>query len=264
LFDYKLELPYEEAVVQNTISSFVVVNREVGFSADSLDDTASIIGAAARSILRRVTHDLDLVGINPRHGPGVVSTGQDPSEKPFFRRRLTKLEKKYPFIEYFHYSRSHTWDRIDQLEALESVEYGQAKLVPVPKDSRGPRLISAEPIENQWIQQGQMSNLVRHLETNEFTKGRINFRDQTVNRDLALQASSDGKLVTLDMKEASDRVSRDLVQYLFHDHLFEYLDASRSPCTLLPDGTSETLNMFAPMGSAISFPWRHSYFGVSV
>jgi hypothetical protein len=82
----------------------------------------------------------------------------------------------------------------------------------------------------------------------------VNFTDQSINRGLALKGSSDFKLVTLDMKEASDRVSLELVKSLFPANWYDALYASRTSGTLLPNGEKVLLKKFAPMGSAVCFP----------
>lgn len=140
------------------------------------------------------------------------------------------------------------------VQCPEVLKAGTARVVLVPKDSRGPRLISMEPLEIQWIQQGQMSVLVDAIETHPLSKGQVNFSNQEVNRSLALEASRHGNLVTLDMKEASDRVSLHLMYMLFPLNWVRALEASRSPETELPCGRILTLNKFAPMGSAVCFP----------
>ena len=251
---YKLELPYTEGMVAKAISQFVDVDKGCSLETEHLDSTSLRILHGARSLLRYITHDLDLRDIVPRHGPGVVSTGETGQEKTWFTRIIAKLEKFYPFTDYFFFNYTHLSDRLDTIPDKAMVPSGVAKLILVPKDSRGPRLISAEPLENQWIQQGQMKNIVHHLETHPLTRGRVNFRDQKVNGSLALAGSRTGEWCTLDMKEASDRVSVDLVKTLFHEHLYQYLDASRSTHTKLPDGSLVELKKFAPMGSALCFP----------
>jgi hypothetical protein len=94
------------------------------------------------------------------------------------------------------------------------------------------------------------------LESYDLTDGQVNFKDQTVNRDLALTGSTfPNSYVTLDMKDASDRVSMWLVEYLFGNvALLDALYATRSAYTRLPDGETVCLNKFAPMGSALCFP----------
>jgi hypothetical protein len=251
---YKLELPYNERTVANAVQSFVEVDNECTVDIGALDDDSLIVLQQARKLVRLITYDLDLVNIHPKHGPGVVSTGETMWEKTHFSRINAKLEKKYPFTEYFFFNYTHLSDRLDVIQDLPEVDSGSAKLVAVPKDSRGPRLISCEPLENQWIQQGQMTKIVDLIEAHPLTKGRVNFTDQTVNGALALEGSKTREWCTLDMKEASDRVSVDLVKYLFHEHIYEYFDASRSTHTELPDGTLHYLKKFAPMGSALCFP----------
>jgi hypothetical protein len=61
---------------------------------------------------------------------------------------------------------------------------------------------------------------------------------------------------TLDLKEASDRVSLALVREVFSQtpDLLRALEATRSSATTLPSGEVVTLKKFAPMGSALCFP----------
>jgi hypothetical protein len=148
---------------------------------------------------------------------------------------------------------SHLSDELGKLvDAVE--DEPAAKVVFVPKDSRGPRLISEEPREFMYIQQGLMAKLYDTVERQPAIAGQIGFTDQTRNQEMAKQASIDGCHATLDLKEASDRVSVELVARLFPANWTECLMASRSLRTILPDGTEVPLNKFAPMGSACCFP----------
>lgn len=251
---YKLEIPYDETTKRRVISDFVATDEALAFRPSRLCGITELIARRARTLVHRVMSGLCHRDIIPRHGPGVVATGEKLWEKNRFTRIYSTLEGVYPVGEYFYYNASHLCDRLDELQAMEVLDAGTAKVILVPKDSRGPRLISCEPLELQWIQQGQMRAIVPHLENHWLTRGHVNFTDQRVNQQLALQASSDGSLATLDMKEASDRVSWELVEYLFPGHWVDALYASRSPRTKLPDGTVVQLNKFAPMGSAVCFP----------
>jgi len=196
------------------------------------------------------THD-----IQPKHGPGAVATGEDPHEKMNFKRIYETVEEVYPFTDYYFYNYSHLCDNLENLEDMEIIPHGIAEIRLVPKDSRGPRIISMEPLEIQWIQQGLLNCIVPHLEQHSSPcSGRVNFTDQSINRDLALTNSFCGMFNTYDMKEASDRVSTWLVKKIFPPPLFRSLNACRSKETLLPSGDRHTLNKFAPMGSAVCFP----------
>jgi hypothetical protein len=105
-----------------------------------------------------------------------------------------------------------------------------------------------------YTQQGLMRLLYQTIETHPLTKGQVNFTDQMVNRQLAERSSRDGSHATIDLKDASDRVTLDLVRLVFPPVWVEAFEACRSEETLLPDGRVVKLNKFAPMGSACCFP----------
>jgi len=225
------------------------VNREV----DKVYPFYTSLAMRARRLLFRALKDLDLRDIKPSHGPGAVATGEQLHEKWTFSQISPRLAEVYPIDEFFFSSLSHVCDRPEQLERIEVCEV-PAKVVLVPKDSRGPRLISEESLSNQWIQQGQMRAIVRHVERHPLTKDNVHFTNQQPNRFGALLGSSSGKFATLDLAEASDRVSVGLVKLLFPGNVCDALMASRSLSTVLPDGRVIKLNKFAPMGSATCFP----------
>lgn len=207
----------------------------------------------ARILLARVFSGFDPTDILPRHGPGVVSTKERLWDKYRFRRINPRINQTYPFDAYFCASPGHVCDSFKTYQDLEEVE-SNAKVILVPKDSRGPRLISCEPLEFQWIQQGLGSAIVRRVESHFLTKWNVHFTDQQPNQFGALLGSSTGRYSTLDLKEASDRVTIGLVRLLFPEPLLGALLNSRSQATTLPDGRVLKLNKFAPMGSALCFP----------
>jgi hypothetical protein len=251
-FLYKLEIPYEEKKTQKVIDLFVRTDSEL----KDLRVPDSKSTNYARCFTTDVFGLFDPRDILPKHGPGSVATGEKPCEKQNFSRIYKAIEAFYPFTEYYAFSLMQVCDSYHLYEDLEVLESGTAKVVLVPKDSRGPRLISCEPLEYQWIQQGLGRGVQSLLETHKLTAGHVNFTDQSVNRELALRSSIDQQWVTLDMKEASDRVSVQLVKKLFRDTpvLLDALMATRSTATKLPDGSEVQLNKFAPMGSSLCFP----------
>jgi hypothetical protein len=253
---YKLELPIDAKQADEVINSFKTVDRDLGRELKIQDPTMQWIVRQASVLVKRVVAGTDPRGafFAPRHGPGAVATGEKIYEKSVFRRFYRKLHEEFPYEEYFFYSSTHLCDELQAFLSLEEKETGTAKVVLVPKDSRGPRLISCEPLEYQWVQQGLMKSLVKAITSNPLTKGHVNFDDQTVNQDLALKASQGQPWVTLDMKEASDRVSLALVETLFPEPWKSCLIAARTTSTRLPSGEVLPLNKFAPMGSAICFP----------
>jgi hypothetical protein len=84
----------------------------------------------------------------------------------------------------------------------------------------------------------------------------MNFTDQSVNQSLALNSSLSGEWATLDMKDASDLLSVDLVERIFRlkPGLLDALLGCRSSETELPSGKLMRLKKFAGMGSATCFP----------
>lgn len=250
-FSYKLAVPHTSKQEEETLSNFEHVDSELPefVSEDS-------VLRHARSFVSSVFGLFDPHDIIPRHGPGSVATGEKSWEKHVFSRLYEKLEAAYPFTEYNVYNLSQVEHRPEYLESLEVLKDGTAKVVLVPKDSRGPRIISCEPLEYQWIQSGLGDKIKCHLESHRLTKGHVNFRDQEVNRRFALLGSTGSGHVTLDMKEASDRVSVGLISYLFADcpTLLRCLIAARTSRTRLPNGKEVVMKKFAPMGSGLCFP----------
>jgi len=253
---YKLNIPYHENQNKKVLNEFVETDRSLPRITARFGDgqTQAVIKQARRLISRVLCNACPLSGI-PKHGPGAVSTGELSPEKHLFSRLYKRLESVYKIDHWFYLNTSHLAEDFEHLQSLQPLKAGCAKVVLVPKDSRGPRLISCEPLEYQWIQQSQMTTLVDVIESHPLTKGHVNFRDQSVNGRLALEGSTGSyPWVTLDMKEASDRVSLRLVYSLFPSNWFAALYASRSSHTLLPDGTKVRMKKFAPMGSAVCFP----------
>lgn len=254
---YKLELPYSESTKAQVLETFETTDASLAEPV-VLDPLLKRVMVRANRLICRVLANANPLDIVPKHGPGAVATGERPSQKPKFKRYYEGLNRLYSYPEYFYYNHTHVCDRSSGgggLDNLESLESGTAKVVLVPKDSRGPRLISMEPCEMQWIQQGQMRLMVQTIESHWMTRGKVNFTDQSVNQDLACLSSAGVlPLVTMDMKDASDRVSLQLVQCLFPSNWVEALEASRSTATVLPSGRTVQLNKFAPMGSAVCFP----------
>lgn len=251
-FAYKLESPYSKETEERVISSFVNTDGELS-SLDFTDQDANL----EQMITEDVFRDFDPFDIVPRHGPGAVATGEKMEDKWVFTRKYPSIHKLYPYYRFFVVGGARELgDRLGWYRSLQPVQYGTAKVVLVPKDSRGPRLISCEPLEFQWIQQGLGRKLMHHLETTQSTCGNINFIDQEVNRKLTLESSRTREFATLDLKDASDRVSMQLVRKVFArtPKLLSALEACRTSATKLPSGEVIHLEKFAPMGSALCFP----------
>jgi len=253
-FAYKLQLPYSRKQEQAVLNSFV--STEVELESLDLSYAAPLLEKAAE-IAECVFMGFNPRDVVPRHGPGAVATGERLDQKWEFSRLYDRIHQVFPYYDFFAVGRGREIiDRVKWYRGLVRLDAGTAKVVLVPKDSRGPRLISAEPLEYQWIQQGVGRSLVAHLEAHHLTRGRVNFSSQEVNRSLAQRSSASLEFATLDLKDASDRVSLELVRRVFKDtpELLRVLEAVRTEATRLPDGREIFLNKYAPMGSAVCFP----------
>jgi len=268
---YKYELPYTDEQEQQVIQKFERTEDDLETSDKKLRFIYALVQATsptsrmhkhpdvvdvvrkARRLLSNLFAFFDPKDVYPRHGPGVVATKQTPWDKYVWTNISAKIAKVYPIDEYFYTSVGHVCDRLDAFSALSDADL-PARVLLVPKDSRGPRLISCEPVDYQWIQQGLHRALVELIEHNVLTKYNVFFTDQSTNQRGALLGSINGKYSTLDLNEASDRVSTELVRLLFPPHIYEYLECCRSSSTVLPGGKVLELRKFAPMGSALCFP----------
>jgi hypothetical protein len=160
----------------------------------------------------------------------------------------------YPYVQFvtFGFHSQNSEDLLGYRTLDRSI--APARVVFVPKDSRGPRVISCEPAQLQFLQQGLAREIVSLVRKHPLTRGRVYFNNQRPHRERARRASIDGRYATIDLADASDRVSSSLVRALFPEDLLPYLFATRSQTAQLPDGSLVTLKKFAPMGSALCFP----------
>lgn len=123
-----------------------------------------------------------------------------------------------------------------------------ARICAVPKDFRGPRIICIEPKENQFAQQGIMEILYAHIQSHSLTRRSISFEDVTLNRQLCYRDYS-----TIDMKDASDRISLSLIKLLFPKWVYRLVTRYRTRYVTW-NGNLYRSTCFASMGSALCFP----------
>lgn len=207
----------------------------------------------AKALIGKVIYRIDYSRIGPKHGPGAVFPPCKPSQKSNFVTIYESLDQVFPYYEYLGatLSRIEDWQKADtEMQALPIIK---AKLTAVPKDSRGPRLIAVHPKEAVWIQQGLRMELELAISQNPMTRECIKFKDQTVNGRLAFESSRSRKYSTIDLKEASDCMSRGLVDHLFGGAA-KYFNACRATHIQLLDGSLHELRKYGPMGNATVFP----------
>jgi len=249
---YKLELPHTEEQVNTVITAFLQAEDDLG-QLDLMGTGPAALLGRARNIVGRLLSGSNPFDIQPRHGSGASACRVKPVDRYSSFRYIDRLNRSYPYDEYFFSGKHDLCDNMDRLFNAEEAE-PEARVVMVHKDSRGPRLISCEPREFMYIQQGLMAKLYDAIDHHPTIARMVSCTDQTRNQELAREASIRDHLATLDLKEASDRVSWELVCTMFPQSWIRAFDSCRTRSTVLPDGTSVPLDKFAPMGSACCFP----------
>lgn len=119
----------------------------------------------------------------------------------------------------------------------------------VPKDARTDRGICSEPSLNVFYQLGLGAELRRHLRVN--AKIDLDY-GQEVHRQVAYDSSINLSLATLDLSNASDSVSYNLVKLCLPHGWFEALSDLRSPMTFI-EGRWVKLEKFSSMGNGYTF-----------
>jgi hypothetical protein len=266
LFGKKVVRPCTPARLKAATQAYVDCDESV-----ELSPTGKLwdrFGAVADILISDIALGEDVLDeITPDHGPGATQEGVLGNAKWRFETWFKRLDDVgITFQRFAKGISSEAPDDSCKPETLEPEDEPPVKVVFVPKTLKTPRVIAVEPVCMQFVQQGLARYLVGQIERSSLCRGRVNFRDQGVNQDLALRASADGSLATMDMSEASDRVSMAHYQRLFasHPQFRGLVDACRSMRAKLPDGRIIPLRKFASMGSALCFPVEALVFYTSI
>jgi hypothetical protein len=257
LFCYKATHKHEKAIVKKFTSSWVRTQAEVSlWSPDRMSGFSRDVLRRARSHCTATLGHVRWDDIVPFHGPGAsYNLSRD---KGTWENWFAPIDSVFAYHKYFYLTRGDHW-MSNPLGASQVRDEIHAKLIAVPKDARGPRLICVHPFESVWIQEGVRDALEASINRVNvhpwrWPRGQIHFDDQTYNGQLALEASKDRNYATLDLKEASDRLSDDLVQYLFGSH-YRWFGCCRAQKVDIPSlNVTVPVNCYAPMGNATTFP----------
>jgi hypothetical protein len=189
-------------------------------------------------------------GIGFKHGPGAVSSGEKKWNRSLFPTWSTKLEHVFPFM----YCGVTTHDVRNGVRVPLNHEL-PSRMICVPKTSKAPRIIAAEPAEHQWCQQALWSWLRGRIR-DTFIGSFIDFSRQDLSGRLVVQASRERNLATVDLSDASDRLSCWTVERLFRNNHFvlNALHAARTRHLRHCDGSFLRLKKFASQGTAVTFP----------
>jgi hypothetical protein len=214
-----------------------------------------------------VSEDIESHAYLFKHGPGSVAERSYGVRKYSVSRETwtKRLDKVLPYDVACFANHRHMMDSISTQQPLSPSDEHAMRVILVPKTQKTPRIIAADQTVNQFVQQGLHLSLLNRVKKDRVLRSSIDWTDQERQRKLALQGSIDGSVATLDLSEASDRVSVSLVASMLQHHrtLRDAVFACRTTKANF-SGRTIFLEKFAPMGSALCFPFETMAFTVIV
>lgn len=256
----KIELPCLEKRERAAFDGYARCELEVTeWSSNSIDGRldrfSRIAGLVWNTDLAKIDRKIYRGEHVPKHGPGVTA------DKRFSNRKFDcvtwteRLEEGFPSADFvipnYGYNDVLQNCNFDEPDAEQPV-----RVISVPKTMKTPRIIAIEPTCMQYAQQSLLELFVDTIERSDNLSGSVGFTDQAPNQRLAKLGSVDGSLATIDLSEASDRVSNLLVKRIFenHPHISVAVQACRSLRASVPGHGILPLTKYASMGSATCFP----------
>jgi len=262
----KIQLKCSDARERAAMSSYIECEKEVKahdakLSSADMADFNRVSAILFRDLLTEVDRKVYYGEITPKHGPGATADKLRGNAKYRQSTWTDRLEEIFPSGEFLLPSWSY-YSQLDDVTLLEPGSEKPVRVISVPKTQKTPRIIAVEPTAMQYAQQGILEAILEARFSGQVRKNSpwvasmFRVEDQGLNQSMALEGSLKGNLATLDLSEASDRVSNQLVRGLLrnHPHLHRAVDASRSRKADVPGHSIVRLAKFASMGSALTFP----------
>jgi hypothetical protein len=264
-------VPCSDARTRAALAGFVECENEVrvaeaGLPASLRDDFSRVGNLLWRDVLTIMDKFIYDGDIMPKHGPGATADKLRGNAKYQQLEWPERLEEVFPMREFLVPNDMRYIDRLDRTRLIEPGAERPVRVITVPKTMKTPRIIAVEPTAMQYAQQGVLEALVQSVHDDKIMGQMVGFRDQVPNQHLAREGSLTGDLATLDLSEASDRVSNQHVQLLASRFPWfsRALDATRSrKADVLGYGVLD-LAKFASMGSALCFPMEAMVFATVV
>lgn len=266
----KLEMPCSDNRVEQAFRNFVHCDDEVRLMDIRIGERRKFqwnswfnFERMANLLFWDVLYELDQkiwnYEIIPKHGPGATAEKTVANAKFDYRTWTTRLEEWFPYGDFLFPSWSHALEHEAGVHFVEPGDELPVRVVHVPKTLKTPRIIAIEPTHMQYVQQGLREVLYDGIEGDDILSNFIGFRDQEINRTMACHGSRSQDLATLDLSEASDRVSVGHVEHLLANHRVsrEAVLACRSLKAQIPVDHKmliKHLHKYASMGSALTFP----------
>jgi hypothetical protein len=262
----KMILPCTPERECKAMSDYVQCDKEVNYNDSILPDSdVSEFGRMGQllfgDLFSKLDRDIYNGDIVPKHGPGATAEKLTSNGKYLTRYWTSRLEKVFHVGDFLLPNIRHIDGYYDDVDFLEPEAEMPSRVISVPKTQKAPRIIAIEPSTIQYVQQGILESLNTHIHSS-FLNGFIGTDSQEPNQLLAQSGSSDGSLATLDLSEASDRVSSKLVSQLMERHPLskEAVFSCRSERASVPGNGIIPLSKFASMGSALCFPFEAMVF----
>lgn len=272
LFFEKIKIPCTPARELSALNRYIECEQDVRLSDSALlsaeTDRLECFSRVGRLLwadfFSRVDSRIYNDGVLPRHGPGATADKLRGNAKYYQTTWPLRLENVFPHWENMIPSESFL-QRTDGVCILEPGNEIPVKVITVPKTLKTPRIIAVEPTAMQYMQQGILAVMMEEMPRFDQTRRLVMFEEQEPNQRLALEGSVSGALATLDLSEASDRVSNQHVRLLVKNHraLRHAVDSTRSrKADIL--GKTVRLSKFASMGSALCFPFEAMVFATVI
>lgn len=256
----KLHIPCSNARTVKAIKGYIETEEEVKihdstFATDGYRSFTRAGVALFGDVFTRCDARVYNEEFMPKHGPGATADRLSGNRK--YRQRVwtDRLEEFFPSLTFL----TPGWSYFEHLDSVTYLDPGSeipVRVITVPKTLKTPRIIAIEPTCMQYTQQALLEVFLDELRKDDLFSQIIRFDDQVPNQNLARKGSIDGSLATLDLSEASDRVSNQHVRALLHHfpHFAGAVDACRSRKADVPGHGVIRLSKFASMGSALCFP----------
>ena len=263
----KILLPCTPERERKAMTDYVQCDKEVGDIESCMPNSdISEFGRMAQLLFGDLFSYLDrkiFAGeIIPKHGPGNVAEKLTSNGKYSSRYWTDRLESVFHVGDFLYPNARFVSEYEDDgIQFLEPGAELPSRVVSVPKTQKTPRIIAIEPSTIQYVQQGILEALNEKIHST-FLREFIGTTSQIPNQDLAREGSLSGDLATLDLSEASDRVSLRLVRTIMSRHPLsqEAVLACRTERASVPGQGVISLNKFASMGSALCFPFEAMVF----
>jgi hypothetical protein len=280
----KMRMECTEARNDAAVRGYIECEKEVRendekISMAALDELSAMSFLIFGNVFAEIERKLASEDLLPKHGPGKTADRLDGNAKYDVSEWPVRLNHSFPWDSYLipnpRYSDTEMYQdpKRPGIHLLEPGEERPVRVTLVPKTLKTPRIIAIEPTSMQYCQQALRSEFYDLLEA-EFVSNKyfadgknaayrmIGFTHQEPNQRLAKMGSFSGDLATLDLSEASDRVSNQHVMAMFSRFptLMVGVQDCRSTKADVPGYGIIPLAKFASMGSALTFPMEAMVF----